>query len=48
MKQLDVQTHPWIPPGVIFADLVNNPYPAAGNAIPAVRRLATLEDHFSI
>ena len=48
MKQLDVQTHPWIPPGVIFADLVNNPYPAAGNAIPAVRRVATLEDHFSI
>jgi hypothetical protein len=48
MKQLDVQTHPWIPQGVILADLINNPYPAAGNAIPAVRRMATLEDHFSI
>jgi hypothetical protein len=48
MKQLDVQTHPWIPQGVILADLINNPYPAAGNAIPAVRRIATLEDHFSI
>jgi hypothetical protein len=48
MKQLDVQTHPWIPQGVLLADLVNNPFPAAGNAIPAVRRIATLEDHFSI
>lgn len=47
-KQLDVFTHPWLPQGCIFFDLINNPYPAAGNAIPTVRRIITLEDHFSI
>lgn len=47
-KVLDVTTHPWLPNGVIYFDLSNNPYPAAGNAIPAVRRIVTLEDHFSI
>jgi len=47
-KQIDIMTHPWLPQGVIFFELMNNPYPAAGNAIPAVRRVATLEDHFSI
>lgn len=47
-KTLNLITHPWLPQGVIFFDLVNNPYPAAGNAIPAVRRVVTLEDHFSI
>lgn len=47
-KQLDVMTHPWLPQGCIYFDLINNPYPAAGNAIPAVRRIVTLEDHFSI
>lgn len=47
-KVLNVITHPWLPNGVIYFDLINNPYPAAGNAIPAVRRIVTLEDHFSI
>lgn len=47
-KQLDIITHPWLPQGCIFFDLINNPYPAAGNAIPSVRRIVTLEDHFSI
>lgn len=47
-KQLDIMTHPWLPQGAIFFDLINNPYPAAGNAIPTVRRVVTLEDHFSI
>lgn len=48
VKQIDVMTHPWLPDGVAFFDLINNPYPAAGNAIPSVRRVMTLEDHFSI
>lgn len=48
MKQLDVISHPWLPNGTILFDLINNPYPAAGNAIPTVRRIVTLEDHFSI
>jgi hypothetical protein len=48
VKTLDVMTHPWMPEGVIYFELINNPYPAAGNAIPAVRRIVTLEDHFSI
>jgi hypothetical protein len=48
LKTLKVMTHPWLPQGVIYFDLVNNPYPAAGNTIPAVRRIATLQDHFSI
>lgn len=48
MKTLDVLTHPWLPQGVVLFDLINNPYPAAANAIPAVRRVVTLEDHFSI
>ena len=47
-KQMDVMTHPWLPQGQIYFDVINNPYPAAGNAIPAVRRVVTLEDHFSI
>lgn len=47
-KQLEIMTHPWLPQGVILFDLINNPYPAAGNAIPSVRRVVTLEDHFSI
>lgn len=47
-KVLDVMTHPWLPDGVIYFDLINNPYPAAGNSIPAVRRIMSLEDHFSI
>ncbi len=47
-KQMDVMTHPWLPQGCIYFDLINNPYPAAGNAIPSVRRIVTLEDHFSI
>lgn len=47
-KQIDVLTHPWLPQGVIYFELINNPYPAAANAIPAVRRIVTLEDHFSI
>lgn len=47
-KTLPITTHPWLPNGVIYFDLQTNPYPAAGNAIPAVRRIVTLEDHFSI
>jgi hypothetical protein len=47
-KVLDVMTHPWLPDGVIYFDLIQNPYPAAGNSIPAVRRIVSLEDHFSI
>jgi hypothetical protein len=47
-KLIDVMTHPWLPQGQIYFDVINNPYPAAGNAIPAVRRIVTLEDHFSI
>lgn len=47
-KVVDVVTHPWLPQGVIFFDLIQNPYPAAGDAIPAVRRIVSLEDHFSI
>jgi hypothetical protein len=47
-KVVDVATHPWLPDGVVYFDLVNNPYPAAGNAIPSVRRIVDLEDHFSI
>lgn len=47
-KVLDVITHPWLPDGVVYFDLINNPYPAAGNSIPAVRRIVSLEDHFSI
>ena len=47
-KVLDVITHPWLPNGVVYFDLINNPYPAAGNSIPAVRRIVSLEDHFSI
>lgn len=47
-KVVDVVTHPWLPDGVVYFDLINNPYPAAGNAIPSVRRIVSLEDHFSI
>lgn len=47
-KQLDVMTHPWLPQGMVMFDTINNPYPAAGSAIPAVRRIVTLEDHFSL
>jgi hypothetical protein len=32
----------------VLFDLVVNPYPAAGGDIPAVRRIVSLEDHFSI
>ena len=47
-KQIEIMTHPWLPQGCIYFELMNNPYPAAGNSIPAVRRMVTLEDHFSI
>lgn len=47
-KPAQIETHPWMPQGTVLFDLVDNPYPAAGNAIPAVRRMVTLEDHFSI
>jgi hypothetical protein len=47
-KTIDVMTHPWLPDGCVYFDLINNPYPAAGNAIPAVRRIVSLEDHFSL
>lgn len=47
-KVVDIVTHPWLPDGVVFFDITNNPYPAAGDRIPAVRRIVSLEDHFSI
>lgn len=47
-KVVPVRPHPWLPAGVVLFDLTNNPYPAAGDAIPTVRRIVSLEDHFSI
>lgn len=47
-KSIPVTTHPWLPDGCVFFDLVNNPYPAAGGSIPSVRQIMSLEDHFSI
>lgn len=47
-KDVQVVTHPWLPDGMVLFDINNNPYPAAGDAIPAVRRIVSLEDHFSI
>jgi hypothetical protein len=47
-KTIPVLTHPWMPAGCVYFDLTNNPYPAAGGTIPAVRRILSLEDHFSI
>lgn len=47
-KTVPVKTHPWLPDGVVYFDITTNPYPAAGNSIPAVRRIVSLEDHFSI
>ncbi len=47
-KTVDVVTHPWLPDGVVLFDLVQNPYPEAGSSIPSVRRIVSLEDHFSI
>jgi hypothetical protein len=47
-KDVEVVTHPWLPDGVILFDITTNPYPAAGDAIPSVRRIVSLEDHFSI
>jgi len=47
-KTIDVCAHPWLPQGAVLFDITTNPYPAAGNSIPAVRRIVSLEDHFSI
>lgn len=47
-KNVPIRAHPWLPQGVCLLDLTTNPYPAAGNAIPAVRRMVMLEDHFAI
>jgi hypothetical protein len=47
-KALPVLTHPWMPQGTVYFDLINNPYPAAGATIPTVRQIMSLEDHFSI
>lgn len=47
-KAVPVTTHPWIPDGTILFDIFTNPYPAAGDAIPAVRRIVSLEDHFGL
>jgi hypothetical protein len=47
-KALPIKTHPWLPNGTVLFDITSNPYPAAGDAIPAVRRVVTLEDWFSI
>lgn len=47
-KVVDVMAHPWLPQGVVYFDITTNPYPAAGDSIPAVRRIVSLEDHFSI
>lgn len=43
-----IETHPWLPQGVVFFELLENPYPAAANAIPTVRRIITLEERFGI
>lgn len=47
-KAVAIETHPWLPQGVIFFELLENPYPAAANSIPAVRRMVTLEERFGI
>ena len=47
-KVIPVRAHPWLPQGVCMFDITINPYPAAGGAIPAVRRMVMLEDHFAI
>lgn len=47
-KPCAIETHPWLPQGVVFFELLENPYPAAANAIPATRRIVTLEDRFGI
>lgn len=47
-KQVPVTTHPWLPNGVVLFDIFTNPYPAAGDTIPAVRRIVSLEDHFGL
>jgi hypothetical protein len=47
-KPIPVKYHPYLPDGVVLFDITENPYPAAGTTIPAVRRVVTLEDHFSI
>lgn len=47
-KSVPVLTHPWMPDGTVFFHLQQNPYPAAGAAIPSVWQVMSLEDHFSI
>ena len=47
-KVVPVRAHPWLPQGTCLLDITVNPYPAAGGAIPAVRRMVMLEDHFAI
>ncbi len=47
-KTVPVSAHPWLPDGTVWFDITTNPYPAAGQSIPAVRRIVTLEDHFSV
>jgi hypothetical protein len=47
-KSIPVMTHPWMPDGCVYFHLKNNPYPAAGAAIPSVWDMVSLEDHFSI
>src|ERR1035438_8406185 len=47
-KVVSLMAHPWLPQGVVWFHVTRNPYPAAGGAIPAVWRVISLEDHFSI
>lgn len=47
-KVITVETHPWIPQGVVLFDTIANPYVSAGNVIPVARRVNCLLDHFSI
>ena len=47
-KVVPVQTHPWLPQGTVLFDITTNPYPQAAGQIPSVRRIMSLEDHFSI
>jgi hypothetical protein len=45
-KDLAIEVHPWLPDGCVFFDTRTNPYP--GSNIPAVRRIMTMADHFTI
>jgi hypothetical protein len=45
-QDIPLVTHPWLPDGCIYFDLVNSPY--MDSNIPAVRRIMTMAEHFTI